>query len=112
MNGCVNFLLFSTLPNNQGAHCNSSGHLTQIEPGQTEPPHNLASETPAAHPYLTHEAGYLTHETGKQDNAQNLVLVAHVPPQNRFAQNYWIIMTFMVSLAITPPYRPELHSER
>jgi hypothetical protein len=32
MNGCVNFLLFSTLPNNQGAHCNPSGRLTQIEP--------------------------------------------------------------------------------
>jgi hypothetical protein len=65
MNGCVNFLLFSTIPNKQGAHCNSNGGLTQIEPQRGW----LAWNKPLTI-LLTHLLAlvYLTYETCKPDN--------------------------------------------
>jgi len=72
MNGCVNFLLFSTIPNKQGAHCNSRRHLTQIE--QLEPA--LLQQRITIRLTFLLATVCLTHETGKQDNSQDLALIS------------------------------------
>lgn len=70
MNGCVNFLLLGTMPNKQGAHCNPSGHLTQIEHSAVK---KILGKPITMRPTLLLPAVCLTHETCKQDNGTVLV---------------------------------------
>ena len=72
MNGCVNFPLFSTIPNKQGAHCNSSDHLTQIELSWDW---RVLGKPITTRPARLLDAVCLTHETGKQDNGKDLISI-------------------------------------
>ncbi len=69
MNGCVNFPLFDTMPNKQGAYCNPSRHLTQIEANPDMIEYREAITTLLT--LLLHSV-CLTQESDKQENGNDV----------------------------------------